>query len=435
MKTIEQERGALLAERLQLLNDFLISGTEKSFEQFISDKLLTVEDFLKPLPDDFKFLEIGQSVLADEDSKETLTDYTEDLNVLYFEQYLAHQDAVDKDEFSADGGDDDENEDETSDVEWYELSKSERKRRRAEKKAAKQEKKTERKDAKKTGRQERRTARKSGATKAQRRADRKNRKADIKAAQAAKKAEKKRLKEALKRGEITRKQFREGKQTARKAFRGKVGSGIGRALGRLNKFNPAFLVMRKAYNSVLRLNIFNQAKRLGEMADANGEDWKKALKIWDRFGGSPSGFRTPIAVGRIKRPILGKKGSRKNADGSDDENYNSTGGDVALIIGSAAALIGSFAGLISSSKKDKGETLPEGEDPDEDGDFPPDPYEDVPEGDNLDDELDAILSGEDEDDDEGGFVAKNKGLLWGALGLAIAGIIAAFAFGGKKKAK
>src|SRR3990167_3412423 len=95
MKTKEQKRGEILAKRLQVLNDFLISESDETFGEFLSKKGISVKQFLAELPEDYQFNEIGEQTLTNEEAKEDLQDYAEDLHATYIEQYLGHLDNVD----------------------------------------------------------------------------------------------------------------------------------------------------------------------------------------------------------------------------------------------------------------------------------------------------------------------------------------------------
>ena len=404
--TQTQQRGAILAKRLELLNLFLLHGEGQNFGEFLQSKAFPVEDFLSELPEEYQFKDIGNRNLLDEDSVETLKEYTEELNSVYFEQYLNYIDEKEEEEPNEQVEQEEEEEAEYESAEgddWYE-AKGKRKARRTEKreekglppKKTKAEKKTDRK-----------------ATKAEKKDNRKNTKANIKTARETKKDEKKKLKAAVKRGDISKKDYRKGKKRARKDFRKKVGSGLGRAIGKLNKFNPAFVIMRNAFSSILLLNVLNKAYNLGRIKDEDPEKWKKILKIWNRFGGDAVSLKSKVDRGKGKRPIFGKK---KSADGV--EYYNQGGpteGAAAAYITAASAIIASMAGVIASFKKDKGEPSVAEENPDLPAGEPLDP--------DMQKEIDDILAGKDKDeDDEGsedgfaGFISKYKWWLIGGGG-------------------
>ena len=242
-RTIEQERGAMLAKRLQLLNDYLISESEGTFEDYVTANGVTVKMFLAELPEDYRFAEVGEQKLSDEDSKENLMDYAEDLNILYFEQYLAHEEKMeDAEEMGADGAESNkelmEGVSNEAVVNW-DYASGKRKARKEAKKKHKEE---------------------------------------IKKAKAEKKAEKKRIKALKKSGKISGKEARELKKKNRKAMRDKVGSWAGRSVGKLNKFNPALVVVRNSFLSLLKINAAGIASAFRFMKKDGGAQWKKMEK-------------------------------------------------------------------------------------------------------------------------------------------------------------
>ncbi len=366
MKTIEQERGKILAERLELLNKFLLSNTDKTFGEFISQYGMTAEAFNNPLPEDYRFRDIESKTLEE---KENLTEYTEELNALYFEQYLGHTEKVNA---AADG------EYEEAEGEWEE-AKGKRKEIRKEKKEAKKKKKE-----------------------------------DIKNARKEKKDKKKQLKSDLKAGKISKEEFKKGKKDARKEMRDKVGSGAGRAIGKLNKFNPAMVAVRNAYNSLLLLNFRNQAYNLGKIKDENGNAWKKILEIWDRFGGDPIALKNNIEKARGKKIFFEKLfGGRKvSASGLESDQavadepiayYNQSGAEVAAWITAGAGALAAIGGVILSFKKSKGEKETPEENISDIPVQPDDPTKEIGDTDNLDTEDDG-----DEEKGDKSFFAEYK---------------------------
>lgn len=84
-KTIEQKRGDILEQRLNLLNDFIILNSEggtDSFVKYLRQKGIKKEDFIEGLPTQL------QSPPAA--GIEAVMDYTERMNANYARQYLEH---------------------------------------------------------------------------------------------------------------------------------------------------------------------------------------------------------------------------------------------------------------------------------------------------------------------------------------------------------
>ena len=359
-KTTEQKRGKLLAMRLGTLNEFLLSGSEATFGDFIKGKNITVKMFLSELPKKYQFKEIGSQRLTDADEKENLEDYTEDLNTLYFEQYLSNLDKAEA--LAADG-------------ESFEAG---------------------------------------GDKKKERKAERERKKAELKKAREEKKKERKRIRDLKKSGGLSAKEARNLKKKNRKDFRGKVGSGLGRKIGKLNKFNPYIVVMRNAFTGLLLINFVNLAYNLGRVKDAGGKRWTKFVRKWEVIGGTEYNLSNNIEKARGKKPFFAK---RKSADGV----YGVSGVEevVAMVAQATPFLTLSFA-AIKEFKKSKGEP----DVPDENPDLPTVPPLDPGTADALTD---------DDDDGVDGIWDKYKIPIIGAVVVAIIiGIIAATSGGSKK---
>lgn len=412
-KTIEQERGAILAKRLQLLNDYLISEAEGTFGEYIASKGVTEKMFLSELPADYRFNEVGKQTLSDEDSKEELMDYTEDLNVLYFEQYLAHEEKV-EDAMGADGAESNKElmggVSNDSVVGWDYASG----------------KKKDRKAAKKANRDK------------------------IKKAKAEKRAEKKRIKALKKSGKISGKEARELKKKNRKDMRGKVGSWAGRAVGKLNKFNPALVAVRNAFLSLLKINAAGLASAFRYMKKDGGKHWQKMEKKWRVLGGEPFALGSAIDTGAHKKPFPKLKKKKRNADG-DEEDLNTDdpknagkaaaqsagalGGLTAVLasnpatapaavyVGSAGAVLAVASPILKAFAGEKGEDT---------SGIPELPALDLDPG--TEDALKDVDKGAD--DEKGGgfgdFISEYKYWLLGGLGLLTLGGILISVMGGNK---
>lgn len=414
-KTIEQERGAMLAKRLQLLNDYLISESEGTFEDYVTANGVTVKMFLSELPADYQFVEVGKQTLSDEDSKEELTDYIEDLNILYFEQYLAYTEKMeDTEEANADGA---QSNKELMDgvsneavVQWDYAS--------GKRKARKEEKKKHREE--------------------------------IKKAKEEKKSEKKRIRDLKKSGKISGKEARDLKKKNRKAMRDKVGSWAGRSVGKLNKFNPALVVVRNSFLSLLKINAAGIASAFRFMKKDGGTHWKKMEKKWRVLGGEPFSLDNAVDVGAHKKPFPKLKKKKRNADGEDEDlntedpknagkaaaqSAGALGGLTAVLasnpatapaavyVGSAGAMLAVASPILKSFAKDKGEDT---------SGIPDLPAPDLDPG--TEDALKDVDTGAD---DEGGggigdFISEYKYWLLGGLGLLTLGGILISVMGGNK---
>lgn len=324
-KTIEQERGAILAKRLELLNDYLLSESEGTFGDFINERGITEKMFISELPKDHQFIGIGNQKISDEDNKEALLDYTQDLNTLYFEQYLGHEEKMEEKTLSCDACDgmncsgcpnstDGDNlmdgVIEGSETGSYYAS-GKRKKKREEKKKERKEKKDE-----------------------------------IKKAKQEKKEEKKRIKSDKKSGKISGKEARAQKKAARKALQAKVGSGAGRAIGKVNKFNPYAVAIRAAFISIMDVNLVNIAKAFSIAKEKGDSHWKSIVRKWEVFGGTESGLKNAIEKGKNKKPLfmelikkIHKADGTFNAEGDDEKNPSK-------IVATASAGLGSIAGAL-----------------------------------------------------------------------------------------
>lgn len=299
-KTIEQERGEILAKRLAVLNEYLLSESDDTFGMYLKGRGITLEAFLKDLPEEFRTPEISTQMLSDEESRENLTEYVEDLNILYYEQYLGYEEKM-----SADGdnlmdgvihGEDTGS--------YYASGKQKRKEKRAE----------------------------------------------VKKAKAVKKAEKAKIKADKKSGKITGKEARDLKRAARKTLRAKVGSGAGRAIGKLNKFNPATVIMRNSFLSLMSINAAALASAFGQVKRADGKSWKKFVRKWEVFGGDETALKNAINAGVKKKPFPPIRSKKRSAAGGDEEiaKPDEPKNAAPVAAGSAGALVG-LAGILASN--------------------------------------------------------------------------------------
>ena len=299
-KTKEQERGEILAKRLTVLNEYLLSGSDLTFGEYLGSQNISLGAFLNDLPEEFRVEDIANQVLSDEESRENLTEYVEDLNILYYEQYLGYEEKM-----SADGDNLMDGVIEGSDTGAYYAS---------------------------------------GKTK------RKEKRAEIKKAKAVKKAEKDKIKADKKSGKITGKEARDLKKKARKELRAKVGSGAGRAIGKLNKFNPAAVLIRNSFLSLMSINAAAIASAFGQVKRADGKHWKKFVRKWEIFGGDETSLKNAISNGMKKKPFPPLKKKKHSAAGGDEEiaKPDEPKNAAPVAAGSAGALVG-LAGILASN--------------------------------------------------------------------------------------
>jgi hypothetical protein len=335
-KTIEQERGTILSKRLEVLNEYLISESNLPFGEWLKSKNISVDGFNAELPDDHKFAEIGRMRVFDEDEKEILTDYTEDLNTLYFEQYLAHQEKkaetlnCDGCDNSCDGCSHYANaveaeliggvlDDGSDTMSYYAGGKFFKKLKKKVKTIVKNVK---------------------------------DKRKDVKAAKKEKKATKKKIRSDRKSGKLTRSQARAAKKSARKVMRDKVGSAAGRAIGTLNKLNPTTLLMRNSFLSLVAINAAGIASAFRFIKKSGSSHWKKMIKKWEFLGGDKSMLGDAIENGAKKKPFPNIKKRKHSAAGGDEEMTETELSDpknAGKVAAGAGGALAGLAGLLASN--------------------------------------------------------------------------------------
>ena len=308
-----QKRGRILAGRLKLLNQYLMTnkGTRIPFSQFLTrKKLITVADFMQPLPADHKFSEIDKFPLSTRENFLKIREYANDLNALYTEQYIRFIDskplsAEGEDEYYASDEDDDTGEDSQFDQTFQDIKKKIKADFKANK-ITRKEKRQRMKAARKAAR-DRRKADKDKA--------KDDRKTTINDAKDTFKDEKERLKALYKSGKISKEEYerllKEARGDKRDTIKG-VAGGLGtRILNVANKLNPQAVVVRNAYLLVVKLNVANQAKKiylLKKYADKDPkikEAYNKVLDVFRILGGDTANLLKNADEGGEKKPPLG----------------------------------------------------------------------------------------------------------------------------------
>lgn len=391
-------RGNIIAKRLNVINQFLLSGTTMTFGQYLESRKISLADFLKDLPVDHQFADIDKISLDSSDDKEKITDYAEDLNALYFDQHLGHLDAIES--LSADGLD--RAVVSGSDPGFF-LNVSDKAKARKEKRQ------------------------------------------EVKDAKAIKKEEKKQIKEDLMNGKITKEEAKNKIKDARKKMQDKVGSGVGREIGKLNHLNPATVIIRNAFLSLLDINAAGMASAFNHIKKANGTHWHKFVKKWEIFGGEELNLKNAINNGIKHKPFPSLKGKKHSAAGDTEElnaddpknagkaaagaasalggltatlASNPATAPAAVYVGSGSAVLAVAVPILKSFAKDSGEDTTN---------IPDIPLPPLNPG--TKEGLDAVDAGTD---DLGGILDKYKYWILGGLGfLLVFGFLASI--GGKKE--
>lgn len=198
----------------------------------------------------------------------------------------------------------------------------------------------------------------------------------------------------------------------------KAPDGGKKGLHALNKFNPAFVLARNSFLSLVMVNFRNLAVNINKI-DGKPHLKKKLTSKWYNLGGDVSKLRNAISKGKGKKPLFGKK---KGADGSlsadaveliGGNTYGATGVDDAAIVAwltSAGGILVAIKPIIDQFKKEGGEKLGD-EDPTADG------------GGGVGADIPEDVDGDGGDDTESFWTGKNIAIAVGVT-LLIGGVIA-----------
>lgn len=239
------QRGAVLQNRIQLLNEFL-STSGNAFGVFLMNKQMTEKDFLNGLP---KFLNIPgiSNALPTSDS---LREYLEVMKELYHNQHLS--DLASKENFHADAWDteveDIYNADAEDDTDFDSADAEE----------------TEDEFLNAGGKK------------------------------------KKKLKEKLKK---IKDKIKSGSKKIKDKLK-KI-----KPLKLINKLNPLTAAIRNAALALVKMNVFNLAYNFSKMQSKGGKHFSKLLKIFEALGGESKNLKKAVEKGKGKRPIFAKKKS------------------------------------------------------------------------------------------------------------------------------
>lgn len=134
-----------------------------------------------------------------------------------------------------------------------------------------------------------------------------------------------------------------------------------------NKLNPIFVASRTAFRSLIAINMFNWGYKFNQMRNSNSPYWKKLQQKWYNIGGDVGDLIASINSGKSKKPIFKGKHS---ADGV--ETFNAFGIDDATIaawIATATPIVAFVTPIVKDFKKSRGESG----NPDETPDAPSNP--------------------------------------------------------------
>lgn len=439
--TKTEHRGSILKNRLDILNEYLIdeAGTGKPFDRYLFERKITKGQFIAHLP---------KNMNAPPVNYDDVFRYAEKMNGMHYALFLEHKkhkeiadikkQAVALNSTDCFGADCDDG--------YHNLSgklKDKIKKKHEERKENREENKEERKE-KHEERKENREENK---------AERKEKHEDRKDARKERIDElKKKLKEA--------------------GY--KVGDtlGHGKAVHAVNKFNPAFVIVRGSVLAMLNENMVGISSALSHVKSDN-EHWEKLQQKWWMIGGEKDAWDKAIDKGKNKKKLfknLFDKHKKHSADGVVDGNYNAADGDgeekspadaiitasagiatlagvlavqpepvlsktTAAVVASGAGVFGSMGGILKSFAKKNGAV--DVNDVPETPDLPDAP---APTDDKT---LDKVANEMDKTDENGnkvdangnpiGFFKKNMGIIIGSVLAAAALIGIAFAMSGKKK--
>ncbi|KKS77131.1 MAG: hypothetical protein UV51_C0010G0036 [Candidatus Woesebacteria bacterium GW2011_GWC1_42_9] len=378
METKEQKRGKLLADRLTLLNDFILNhkDTGLTFGEYLKELDVPSEaHFLSGLPDELVIPGIG---LATAESK-SLFEYTKTMNLVYYDQYLKHL-VKGGDYFSFDqdlsAGLSNEDQYHNGFGSW--VKETAGNVVNAAKNVTSTVVTTVQHTVQNVG-----SGVKSAADKA---------------------------KDAVKNTTQTLKD--KAKTLGAKIKK----QGI---IGTANKFNPTMVAMRASYLGLVVINAFNLAKNSAMVRASGGTNWKKFVKKFTVMGGSEAKLNESIDKGKGKsKPAMRIKDAIKNKISADGEYHNvvaeGTAAAITAAVAAATPLIVMTVTLIKQHKAKKGMPLTEDENTEIPDTLPLDP--------GTDEALDDIDNGLTELDES--FFSKFKIPIFVVGGLAVSGILA-----------
>jgi hypothetical protein len=153
-------------------------------------------------------------------------------------------------------------------------------------------------------------------------------------------------------GKLSKKQ-EERRKRAKEIKEGKRDSKIRHSI---SKFNPAFMTMRTAILSLIRLNVLGIASAFSEMKDTGTDKYGQIKSKWYNWGGSKKSWDKAVSKGRKKKKLFEKLVEGKGKRGFDssydlDEFANAAGAGNAKAAKSllkASSGLGVIAGIIAS---------------------------------------------------------------------------------------
>ncbi len=297
--TAEQQRGAILSNRLQILNDFLVSkkGTPVSFGDYLKTQAMDEKSFYSEMPKNLVRNGISKATSNDV----AFVDYIHAVNDEYMKQYLnfreiKHDEDLDRaigrvgvgvmgaSEYAADG--DFHNASATAITVCNLRYPPPRFGKRVDSYQACLVEETKKSEAKKEVRQEKRE-------------DKKEAKAEAKNS----------CQVGYRWSVLLKKCVKDGS-----------------TLNAVNKFNPIFVAMRSSFRSMVALNLFGIASALKMLKSQSPAKWKLFLTKWFLFGGEESKLNQSIDNGSRKK-MFPKAKTKVGADGIIEYSWSSADGD------------------------------------------------------------------------------------------------------------
>ena len=372
MKTLEQNKGELLAKRLGYLTDYLIEarGQNIPFSKYLSGKNMSLEAFLNALPEDLRFVRIDQYPLTNQDNLDVISEYTEDLNDLYIQLFIEFDDSIEILKRSAPTKIRKQVIKSTATGPWYlapllplkdgvvspgnDLSYY----------FSAQEISAAQKESMKTGISvadilAKKMFGEHAVAVPKELTAKEKKKQTIEKAKKEKKETKEELQAMLKAGLITKEEYKKRLKEARKEKNAKIkavaGSKARRIFNGLNKFNPATVIIRNALRAVIGLNGFGLATKISKIFQYSKDDPKiakaqrKIEGVYEVLGGGRGALADSVKKGKTKPPIR----FSGDADGAGSGDWHNVAGAASAATASVplatiASIVGSVAGVLTA---------------------------------------------------------------------------------------
>jgi hypothetical protein len=127
----------------------------------------------------------------------------------------------------------------------------------------------------------------------------------------------------------------------------------GKIIDFLRRWNPGLILVRGAYQGLLRLNLWGMATDLKALKDAAAKGdkaaeakYKKAQNVWDSLGGIRSVFDHTVETGSHERIIF----KRHSADGTDEGYSNIAPAAIPAMLAAASTVVVKVIDVIGKNK-------------------------------------------------------------------------------------